>query len=1062
MTDSPHPASVDELLDRAVQAINRGDRAAADALAEQVLAVDSSNVEAEELLAAAEDSGGEIRRLTILFADLVDSTALSTRVEPEVYHVVVGSYKKLVRNAVDRYEGHIGSTKGDGLLAVFGHPLAHENDGQRAVLAGLDITREVAVLSDRIQKRFGFDIDVRVGVHRGVVYLDIEQDDVYGLGANLAARMCSLAAPGSVAVSATIAEIVRDHFELDSLPAKPVKGVEGDIDHFRVIAERDSGEISRGPLIGREEEFGYLQYVWAQAARGALTTPGVIFRGEAGIGKSRLAGAAIEMAEASGAVILGLFGSPFHADVGLRPVRRMIERHCGIDRDTDPAERLHRLQVEVETRGLDPAEIVPLLAPVLGISQRVGYQPANAEGPKLFAKISDAVRTYLAACFGDRPGLLLVDDMHWFDEDTVELVTALLQDNTGKLLVVITARELNAIPDAARLFDLKALSAEQSDQLIAALGPGLQSEARDAVRSRCDGIPLYIEEVVAKLKEQPTDAAETTLVPDTIYEALFARLRSSENAVRVVEAAAICGGRFDRRLLVTASEIDERSVEQVIGELVRGRVFVPLDEKSFRFRHELLRELAAELPPPSLQRRLHSRIADALASPDGPGNPDWPLIATHYHEAERFDDAVSAYQRASADARRRGALGEARGHLDRAIEHVERIPAGRSRDKREITVRLERGFLASAAQGHASRDALAEFERCLQLIDGEPGPALYATFNALWFHYSTRGDLRRGRELIDSMKRRPFSTPDATAAVSDAALGVLAAFRGELGLARTTLEQAAAAMEAEGPPDVQTWYSPNDPIAGMYSFLALTRFLQGDLADAERALESLERRCETLEFPRGPSSLCYGRALDSWIHIEAGQLDRADELVKDLKIRSKQNGFDEWVMIAASNKAVIESKRALIADQHEALRVHVESLTAVTQGWRALELRTWLAFYDAALVRVLIAAGDRAAARAHVKLSLQMADETDIHFYDAELLRLRSHTSDNPDDRRADLLTAITLARRQDAGLFELRAATDYFEAVGEPAREHLAGVTNRLPENITWPELARARALLG
>ncbi len=253
MNDSQHPASVDELLDRAVQAINRGDRATADALAEQVLAFDSSNVEAEELLAAPENSG-EIRRLTILFADLVDSTALSTRVEPEVYHLVVGSYKKLVRNAVERYEGHIGSTKGDGLLAVFGHPLAHENDGQRAVLAGLDITREVSVLSEKVRQRFGFDIDVRVGVHRGVVYLDTEQDDVYGLGANLAARMCSLAAPGSVAVSATIAHIVRDNFELDSLPAKPVKGVEGDIDHYRVIAERDSGEISRGPLIGREDE----------------------------------------------------------------------------------------------------------------------------------------------------------------------------------------------------------------------------------------------------------------------------------------------------------------------------------------------------------------------------------------------------------------------------------------------------------------------------------------------------------------------------------------------------------------------------------------------------------------------------------------------------------------------------------------------------------------------------------------------------------------------------------------------------------------------------------------
>ncbi|WP_123029335.1 ATP-binding protein [Mycolicibacterium stellerae] len=1059
MTDPRHPASIDELLDRAVQALNHGDRATADALAEQVLAVDRDNADAEELLAAPDDSG-EIRRLTILFADLVDSTALSTRIEPEVYRTVVGNYKRVVRNAVNRYEGHIGSTKGDGLLAVFGHPLAHENDGQRAVQTGLDITREVSALSDKVRQRFGFGIGVRVGVHRGVVYLDPDEDDVYGLGANLAARMCSLADPGSVAVSATIAHIVRDYFELDDLPARPVKGVEGDIEHYRVIAERDSGEIARGPLIGRTDEIRYLENVWAQTESSSLTTPGVIFRGEAGIGKSRLAGAAIEMAERSHATILGLFGSPFHTDVGLRPVRRMIERHCGIDRDTEPAERLHRLEAEVAARGLDPTVSVPLLAPVLGISQRVGYQAAKAEGSKLFTQIIDAVRDYLAACFGDNLGLLLVDDMHWFDDDTVELVGSLLQNNSARLLIVITARELGSLPEGARVFDLKPLTEDESDALVRSLGPELESDARAAVLSRCDGIPLFIEEVVTKIKEQPTDAADTTRVPDSIYEALFARLRSSENAVRVVEAAAVCGGRFDRDLLVWASEIDEHSVEQVIDELVKGRVFIPLDEKSFRFRHELLRELAAELSPPSLQRRLHGRIGDALAGAEG--NPDWPLIATHYHEAERFEDAVSAYQKASADARRRGALGEARGHLNRAIEHVERIPAGDQRDKREISVRLERGFLATAAEGHTSPESLAEFERCLELIKGEPGPALYAIFNALWFHYSARGDLRRGRQLAESMKMRPVDHSDAPTAVSDAALGGLEAFHGALDLARSLLEEAAVAVQTAGPPDVQTWYAPNDPVAGMYSLLAMTRFLQGDLPGAEASLVDMESRCETVAFPRGPFSLCYGRSLDSWIHIEAGELDRAAELVKEVAARSKQGGFDEWLMIAASNKAVIDAKRAILTGDPEAMDTQIQVLSAVTQGWRAVELRLWLAFYDAALVRLLIAAGQRDTARAHVKLSLQMADETDIHFYDAELLRLRAQTSDDPAEQKADLLTAIALARRQGAILFELRAATDYFESVGEPAREALTEATNRLSDTAAWPELAHARALLG
>ena len=203
MSQPDRPAGVDELLDRALRAAAEGDRATANLLAGQVLAVDRNNADAEDLLAAPNEYG-EIRRLTILFADLVDSTALSIGVEPETYRTVVGRYRDDVLRIVGQYEGHIGSTKGDGLLAFFGHPQAHEDDVQRAVQASLDITREIAALSARVRQRFGFDINVRVGIHRGLVYLDTAQDDVYGFAANLAARMCSLAEPGTVEISEAI------------------------------------------------------------------------------------------------------------------------------------------------------------------------------------------------------------------------------------------------------------------------------------------------------------------------------------------------------------------------------------------------------------------------------------------------------------------------------------------------------------------------------------------------------------------------------------------------------------------------------------------------------------------------------------------------------------------------------------------------------------------------------------------------------------------------------------------------------------------------------------------
>ena len=207
-------ASIDDLLDRAVSAINSGDRAVATALADQVLAVDDGNADAEDLLSAPTD-GGEIRRLTILSTDLVDSTALSMRVDPETYRLLVGRYHDLVLQVADRYEGHANSAKGEGLLVVFGYPHAHEDDVRRAVQAGVEITREVARLSEQAKRRFKTEIDIRVGVHRGLVYLDKTRDDVYGLAANLAARVAALAPPGTVVVSDSVEPLIRHAFEVE-------------------------------------------------------------------------------------------------------------------------------------------------------------------------------------------------------------------------------------------------------------------------------------------------------------------------------------------------------------------------------------------------------------------------------------------------------------------------------------------------------------------------------------------------------------------------------------------------------------------------------------------------------------------------------------------------------------------------------------------------------------------------------------------------------------------------------------------------------------------------------
>jgi class 3 adenylate cyclase len=1054
--------TIDELLDRAVQAINSGDRAAADALAGQVLAVDATNLDAEELLAAPA-AGGAIRRLTIMFADLVDSTALSTRIEPETYRTIVGGYRDEVLRIVNRYDGHVGSTKGDGLLAVFGHPTPHEDDITRAVRAGLDITSEVAALSQRVRRRFGFDIDVRVGIHRGLVYLDTAQDDVYGLGANLAARMCSLAEPGTVAVSEAVERLVRDGFRLEERDPQPVKGVDDPVVYFRAVGEIDPTRRALGPLIGRQREVDYLQTAWSQAVAGTLATPGVVFLGEGGIGKSRLAAAAIAKAVGYDAVVLELFGSPFHTDTGLRPVRRLLERRCDIGRTSDPAERLAKLGAEIEARQLDPAEMIPLLAPVLAIAPEAGYQPALVEGSKLHGQIAVAVYEYLLACLGNGPALIVIEDLHWFDPDTIAVIHKLLCADLGRLLVVITGREHASLPEAVHVFELQPLTDEQADELIFSLDPAMSSEARREVRRRCDGIPLYIEEVVAKAREQQANSATATEVPDTLYEALLARLPSSTKAVLVAQAAAIIGSVVDRGRLQSVVDLGPDDLDRGIEELTDSQILQPLREDMWRFRHELLREVATELVPPSLRSRLHGRIGDVLAATSATGNPEWPSVAHHYEMAERYAASAAAYEQASGVARHRGALSEARTYLTRALENIQRSAPGRERDEHEIAVRLQRGFLSSVAMGHASSEAAAEFERCLELIGPNVSPALYATLTALWSYYAARGDLQRATRLTETLNAGLLTNKGNRRLIQFVA-GMLAWLKGEFGSARQQLESAAPGDDVGAPTIERAWFAPNDPFASVYTYVALGRFVQGDLVGAEAGLAQSERRCQEVGFPHGAFSLCYLRSLETWIRIEAGQLDLAADCARDLAHLAKQYGFDEWTLVGATQRATVRALGALAADELDpaTLRQHIETMTGFVQAWRAIELRIYLVCYDAVLARLLTAAGSQNAARDRVDSALKSADETWLHFYDAELLRVRAHTSDDPGVRHAGLCEAAALARKQGAAVFELRAAADDFELVGETARATLTEAVGRFSPEQSWPELARARALLG
>ena len=253
------------------------------------------------------------------------------------------------------------------------------------------------------------------------------------------------------------------------------------------------------------------------------------------------------------------------------------------------------------------------------------------------------------------------------------------------------------------------------------------------------------------------------------------------------------------------------------------------------------------------------------------------------------------------------------------------------------------------------------------------------------------------------------------------------------------------------------------PIASTYIYLALTYFVRGDLTDAEGALVRADRRAGQLGFPQGPFSLAYTRFVETWIRTDAGQLDHAGRVVADLLELAERHGFERWRLLGNLRQAIVRAQAALGADDVEpaALSAHIATLTELLETMRATGLRAWVTSFDAVLARLLTAAGQPDQAHARLAAALQLAQDTGMHFYDAELLRLRARTQTDPDARRADISAALDLARRQGATLFELRATLDDFELRGQPVRAALLDVVSRFPADSPLPELAQARALL-
>jgi tetratricopeptide (TPR) repeat protein len=700
-------------------------------------------------------------------------------------------------------------------------------------------------------------------------------------------------------------------------------------------------------------------------------------------------------------------------------------------------------------------------------------------------RIGEAALELLEAFLRGGPSVLRCEDAQWFDEETRDLVARLVRAGGPSRLVLVTTRDRAAAPrgEAAVTISLAPLDPDATAELVGELGgDALRPEDVREVVARSDGVPLYLEELVRARFERPTGPdlpdpegfaiPDLPAVPEVLYEPLVARLHQTADGALLVAVAATIGREVDRSVLARVSELTPQALDDALADLLELAIVERTAEQDrYRFRHELLRAVAYDLQTPSRRRQLHGRVADALvgeAADDGA--VDWGVVGTHLAAATRPGEAAGAFERAAAAARRRGALAEARSLLGQAIEIAAEAPSS-ALDELEVSLRLQRGFIAVSMEGNSSAEAAIDYERCLELsFDLESSERFHSTLYALWSYYCAKAEFDRAEELLDALDRSPRTADPAVQFLSITGRGMIDCYRGKIidGVARTeaAIALAAAVEEVEGYRD--WWFVPLDPKVSGHTLLSTCRTLAGDVTGGMPQMEAARIVASALPFPQGPFSLAGHLSFEVWLYGELGFLDVAQERLTEIEEVATRHGFDQWSIVATTAREVMGGLRIL--EEHSelaelppeataALSRHAAALGGHLAMWKMVEQWVFVTYYATIQGMMHAAAGEQAQAIAVLEDALELADRTGMRFYDVETRRHLAALAPSPAARADGLRAALALAREQGTLIYELRAASDLHRATGDEAP--LRSVVGRFSPSVTFPALEAARSLV-
>ena len=951
----------------------------------------------------------ERRRLTVLCCDLVDSTGLTQRYEPDEVARIIRMFQDRALDAISRTGGHAERFKGDGVLALFGYPLAQENAAEMAVRGGLAVIEAVqAILTPS-----GAPLAVRAAVDSGLAFIDghvsgaIGEQLVAGEVLNLATRLQDVAPQNRVAVSAEAAQMLHGLFELHPLGRFTFKGFEHEVEALEVVGEQtaptrfEARQASAAiPILGRSAEVELLFNRWEAARTGEGQV--VLVGSEPGMGKSRLARTLLDGIKAQPHYAVYYQCSAFHANSALHPCIAHLQREAGFQPNDSNAVRLDKL-VAMMSRSGDPTETVPLAAALLSVPLDDRFAPPGVSADVLKSRTLAMLVDQFLALTTDRPTLLLVEDAHWIDPTTTEALSMLMErihDAPAMVLVTHRPEFTSRWPHLAHatVLQLSRLSRRAGQELAQHVaGKPLPAEVMAQILSKTDGVPLFVEELTKAVLDLGIlrdtgdryalrGSLPPLAIPTTLQDSLLARVDRLSAVKEVAQVGAVIGREFSFRHLAAMGGFDPAHLQGAIAQLIQAEMILPRglpDQLTYTFKHALIQDAAYSTIILARRQQLHGRCAEILQELSplvGEHQPE--VLAHHYGRAGQGLVAAGHWLRAGRRSVERSANIEAIAHLEAGLRALSELEPSAGRERMELLLQTEMGMPSIAVHGYAAPKTWACWERARSLAEdlGEPEHLARASYG-LWAANASKGEMRHALAMAESVLAVARQLGDGgIRVVGQRVRGLTRLLMGDLPAADADLAAMLAAYDPAAHRDLGFRFGQNPRVAA-HAVQSLLRCLQG--RDAEALACRAASLAEAGELRHANSlayAYAYGGCIPALVGGDVQEVRRISALLIEVSAR---HGMALWHAYGELGRGWLLAQDG---EAEEGAAVMAQALDAYAAAGSCLFEPMQVGLLAEAQARC----GQHDAAAAQIERALEMASAREELWCRPELLRIKA------------------------------------------------------------------------